>query len=200
MAFRGDERRLRTRYRIRVPFLVKGANGQVRGITRNISLLGISAYAESSLPQVQPVQCLLELPSKSEPLKVQGTVIRCHPLETPHADGPYELGIFFKEFQGAGETELIKFLNQVALDDQIAIKDGYRELKARLAARRRKKRTEGKIQRRFVLHAARNSEVVQQPEGLWIHHAGRREGHLRPLLRHQGGGIQDPRRGPAGPI
>jgi len=142
MAFRGAERRLRTRYRVRVPFVLKGADSQVRGTTRNISLLGISAYAESPLNQVQPVQCLLRIPSKAEPLAVQGTVIRCQPLEAPHADGPYEIGVFFKEFQGDAETELIKFLNQVVTEEQNAIKEGYRELKQRLTARRRRKRTE----------------------------------------------------------
>ena len=142
MAFRGLERRLRTRYRVRVPFTLKGANQPVRGATRNISLLGISAYAESSLPQVQPVQCLLDLPSKPEPLSVDGTVIRCTPSQTPHPDGPYEIGVFFKDFQGTAESELMTFLIQVADQEQEAIRDGYKELKQRMAARKRKKRTE----------------------------------------------------------
>jgi hypothetical protein len=142
MAFRRPERRLRTRYRVRVPFTLKGTEQPVRGTTRNISLLGISAYAESSLPQVHPVQCLLDIPSKPEPLAVNGTVIRCSPSQSPHPDGPYEIGVFFKDFQGGGENELMRFLTQVADQEQEAIKDGYRELKQRMATRKRKKRSE----------------------------------------------------------
>lgn len=145
MRFQGPERRLRTRYRVRIPFLLKAVEETVppvRGTTRNISLLGISAYTESSMNPAQPVQCLLEFPSKPQPLVAQGTIIRCAPLETPHPDGPYEVGVFFKAFQGNGEKELVKFLQEAAQQEQAAIQDGYRELKRRLAQRRRKKRLE----------------------------------------------------------
>jgi len=142
MDFQGTERRLRTRYRVRVPFVLKGAAEESHGITRNISLLGISAYADSPISQVQPVQCVLNVPEIKHPLLVQGTVIRCEALPEAHPDGPYEVGVFFKEFPGTTETELTQFLNRIAQEEYSAIQAGYKVLKQRIAARKRRKRTE----------------------------------------------------------
>ncbi len=136
------ERRLRTRFRVRVPFVLKGNGQEVRGTTRNISLLGISAYTQGPLPVVQPVQCLLELPQEPQPLTVNGTVIRCEQLPEAHPDGPYEMGVFFKAFQKKGEAALLKYLEQMAQEEQSAIKEGYRVLQQRITARRRRKQLE----------------------------------------------------------
>lgn len=136
------ERRLRTRFRVRVPFVLKGNGQEVRGTTRNISLLGISAYTQGPLPMVQPVQCLLELPQEPQPLTVNGTVIRCEQLSEAHPDGPYEVGVFFKEFQKRGETALLKYLEQMAQEERSAIKEGYQILQQRIIARRRRKQLE----------------------------------------------------------
>lgn len=141
-SFRGPDRRLRTRSRIRLPFLLKNDGQQVRGITRNLSLLGISAYTEGPLSLVQPVQCLLELPQHPQPTVANGTVIRCETLSEPNPDGPYEMGIFFKEFEGNGESTLARFLEDMTHQEQAAIKAGYRVLQQRIAARRRRKRLE----------------------------------------------------------
>lgn len=148
MPFQGAERRLRARYRVRVPFVVKSSTEQIRGTTRNISLLGISAYADHPLPAVQPVQCYLELPRISRPIIANGTVIRCESLSEPHPDGPYELGIFFKGFQKPGETTLARFLHQIERQEQAEIKVGYLALKKRLAQRRRRKQMEELRRRR----------------------------------------------------
>ncbi|MBI3312214.1 MAG: PilZ domain-containing protein [Candidatus Omnitrophica bacterium] len=142
MAFGGPDRRLRARYKVRVPFVLRKNNQEIPGITRNVSLLGISAYASSSAGEVQTVDCYLNLPNRSQPLIAHGTVIRSEPLSEPHPDGQYEIGVFFKEFDGSGEAELSRFLQQVLQQEQSAIQAGYKVLKARLAARRRKKRLE----------------------------------------------------------
>ncbi|MBI3318446.1 MAG: PilZ domain-containing protein [Candidatus Omnitrophica bacterium] len=140
MPFRGPERRLRARFRVRLPFVLRSDGQQIRGATRNVSLLGISAYGEGPLNQVQAVQCVLELPAGNNPVVANGTVIRCRPLQEAHPDGSYELGVFFKEFQQQGETALSKFLDRVSLDEREAIQEGYRALKQRLADRKRRKR------------------------------------------------------------
>ncbi len=142
MPFKGPERRNRTRFRVRLPFTLKSNGDEVRGTTRNISLLGISAYTNRPLPQVQPVQCLLELPEKPQPLVVHGTVIRCETLPEPHPDGSYEMGVFFKEFPETEESALERFLDQVAQKERQAIQEGFRALQQRLAARKRRKRQE----------------------------------------------------------
>lgn len=145
MPFGRADRRLRTRYKVRIPFALKGNGQEVRGLTRNISLLGISAYSNSPVSGVvEPVQCLLNLPETSGPLVAHGTVIRCESLLEPHPDGTYELGVFFKEFEGEGEADLSRFLNRLMREEQNAIQAGYRQLKRRLAARRQRKRLEAR--------------------------------------------------------
>lgn len=149
MAFGGQDRRLRARYKVRVPFVLQSNGPEVPGMTRNVSLLGISAYSNMPISGVQPVQCLLNLPDRSKPLVAYGTVIRCEPLREPHPDGTHEVGVFFKEFEASGENELLTFLRGVLQEEQSAIRAGYKALKERLAARRRRKRLEdGRKQRR----------------------------------------------------
>ncbi len=133
---------MRARYKVQVPFVLKSNGHEVRGITRNISLLGISAHSDSSVSQVQSVQCVLTLPSFSQPLIAKGTVIRCEPLSEALPEGSHEIGVFFKEFEGSGETDLSKFLSQVLQEEQSAIQAGYRALKQRVAARKKKKKME----------------------------------------------------------
>ena len=149
-SFRGPDRRLRTRFRIRLPFVLKNNGQQVRGTTRNLSLLGISAYTEGPLSLVQPVQCVLEIPSShSQSVVASGTVIRCEMLREPNPDGSYETGVFFKEFEANGESTLARFLEDITDQEQAAIKAGYRVLQQRIAARRRRKRLElARIKRR----------------------------------------------------
>lgn len=142
MPLRGPDRRLRARYKVRVPFLLRDNGGEVHGITRNVSLLGISAYSDTAVGRAQPVHCLLNLPNRPHPLVAHGTVIRCEPLGQPHPDGNHEVGIFFKEFEGSGEADLSRFLQRVLQEEQSAIQIGYKELKQRLAARRRRRRVE----------------------------------------------------------
>lgn len=143
MAFRGPDRRLRTRYRVRVPFLLRTDDVErTAGFTRNISLLGISGYARCPIAQLQAVQCLLEIPEAKRPLRAEGTVIRCELLPNAHPDGPYEVGVFFKSFPGRSEQTLSRFLERVAAEEQSAIRTGYQALKRRLAARKRRKRLE----------------------------------------------------------
>lgn len=142
MAFRREDRRLRARYKVRVPFLLRKNGQEVSGVTRNVSLLGISAYSNSSAGEVHPVECLLNLPNRASPLVAHGTVIRSEVLPDPHPDGNYEIGVFFKEFEGTGEAELSRFLQQVLQDEQSAVQAGYKALKERLTARRRKRRLE----------------------------------------------------------
>lgn len=142
MTLRGAERRLRARYKVRVPVVLRNDGQEIRGFTRNISLLGASAYGDSSVSQVQSVQCVLNIPEKPRPLIANGTVIRCEQLPEPHPDGSYEIGVFFKEFQGQGEAELSRFLIQLQEQERSAIQAGYRALKQRLAAKRRRRRLE----------------------------------------------------------
>ena len=155
MAFGGLERRMRTRYKVRVPFVIKNNGQEIHGTTRNISLLGISAYSDSHIAQVQPVQCVLNLPNAPRPLVAHGTVIRCEPLTQPNPDGSHEIGVFFKEFAGSGESDLSKFLNHVSLEERSAIQAGYRALKQRAAARKRRKRLEALERRRRKLRRLR---------------------------------------------
>jgi len=146
--FEGPERRLRTRFRVRIPFILTNGPQQIQGTTRNVSLLGISAYSSGSFPLAQPVQCLLELPQEPKPVVAKGTVIHCEPVSQPHSDGSYEIGIFFKEFEESGESTLARYLEQISSKEETTLKAGYRALKKKLAARRRRKRTEALRKRR----------------------------------------------------
>ena len=159
MAFKGADRRIRTRYKVRVPFVLKGNGEEVHGTTRNLSLLGISAYSDSSISQVQRVQCALNLPNSPAPLVAHGTVIRCEPMDQPNPDGSHEIGVFFKEFEGTGEFDLSKFLRQVSQDERSAIQAGYRALKQRVAARVRRKRLETLERRKRKLQRLRKRRL-----------------------------------------
>ena len=166
MPLAGTERRLRTRYKVRVPFTLRIDGQEVQGTTRNISLLGISAYSNSSVSQIQPVECLLDLPPHSRPLIANGTVIRCEPLEQSHPDGTHEIGVFFKEFQGQGEADLTRFLEGVLDDERSAIQAGYRALKQRLAARKRRKRLAALRKRRRMLKRQRRKRMLERQKRL----------------------------------
>ncbi|MBI3323517.1 MAG: PilZ domain-containing protein [Candidatus Omnitrophica bacterium] len=166
MALSADDRRLRTRYKARVPFTLRGDGQEVSGTTRNISLLGISAYSHSAVSQIQAVRCLLDLPQRPQPLVAHGTVIRCEPLEQPHLDGAYEIGIFFKEFEGGGEAELSRFLRRLQEDELSAIQAGYRALKQRLAARKRRKRLAALRKRRRMLKRLRRRRALERQKRL----------------------------------
>ncbi len=148
MAFRGPERRLRTRFRVSLPFTLKSDSQEARGTTRNVSLLGISAVIDSTFPQAQPVDCLLHLAASSKPIIAHGTIIHCDPLPEPTPEGSHELGVFFKEFEQNGESNLARFLEQMAHKEEAALKAGYRALKQKLAARKRRKRMEELKKRR----------------------------------------------------
>lgn len=166
MALLAADRRLRTRYKARLPFTLRGDGEEVSGTTRNISLLGISAYSRSSVSQIQPVRCLLDLPQHPQPLVAQGTVIRCEPLEQPHPDGTHEIGIFFKEFEGTGEADLSRFLRKLQEDERSAIQAGYRALKQRLAARKRRKRLAALRKRRRMLKRLRRKRALERRKKL----------------------------------
>lgn len=155
MPFRGVDRRMRARYKVRVPFVLRSNGHEVRGTTRNISLLGISACTDSPLQQVQAVQCLLNLPEGSRPLVANGTVIRCEPLPQPGGEGSHEIGVFFKEFEGTGESELSRFLTRVSQQEQSAIRAGYRALRQKAADRKRRRRLEALERRRRKLKRLR---------------------------------------------
>lgn len=143
MPFKGADRRLRNRYKVRLPFTLRSDGQEVlQGMTRNISLLGISAYSFSSTAQLQAVDCVFNLPKHSQPLVAHGTVIRCEPTTPAHPDGTQEVGVFFKEFNGNGEAALSKFLRQILEEERSAIQAGYRALKQRVAARHRRKQLE----------------------------------------------------------
>lgn len=162
MPVRGSDRRLRARYKVQVPFLLKSNGHEVRGTTRNISLLGISAHSDSSVSQVQPVQCLLTLPEMARPLVANGTVIRCEPLSQPTPEGSHEIGVFFKAFEGSGETDLFRFLNRVLQEEQSAIQAGYRALKQRIAARKRRKKLEALEKRRRKLKRLKRRQAKKK--------------------------------------
>lgn len=139
---RRPERRGRIRYRARLSFILKSNGQEVRGITRNVSLLGFAAHTDGSMSQAQPVECLLAIPRRREPLLIRGTITRCEALAQPHPDGPYETGVFFKEFEEKGETLLVKYLERSAQHEEAAIKAGYRAFRQKIRARRRRKRLE----------------------------------------------------------
>ena len=136
------ERRNRMRFRVRLSFILRNDGQEVRGTTRNVSLLGIAAYTVGSLPPAQPVECFLELPGHDKPLVAKGTVIRCTMLSETHPDGPYETGVFFKEFEGKGETTLTKYLEKIVRKEEAAIHAGYKAFRERLTARKRRRRLE----------------------------------------------------------
>ena len=144
MPFKNVDRRLRNRYKARLPLTLKNNGQEIHGVTRNISLLGVSAFSFSPSSQFQPVQCLLHLPHQVQPLIVHGTVIRSEPLSAPHPDGTHETGIFFKGFERGGEETLSKFLHQILDEEHAAIQAGYQSLKQRAAARLRRKQQEVK--------------------------------------------------------
>ena len=148
MPFGGPDRRLRTRFRVKLPFLLKGAEKEVEGITRNVSLLGVSSYTKGPLPQGQPVQCILELPSESKPVIANGTIIHCETLAISLAEGSHEIGIFFKQFESTGESTLARFLEQISKKEETALRAGYQVLKKKLATRKRRKRLEALRKRR----------------------------------------------------
>lgn len=150
---------MRARYKVQVPFVLKSDGEDVHGTTRNISLLGLSAYSDSPISQVQPVQCVMNLPESQKPLIAKGTVIRCEPLSQSLPEGSHEIGVFFKEFEGTGETDLIRFLTQVLREEQNAIQAGYRALKQRVAARKKKKRLEALEKRKRKLKRLRRRKA-----------------------------------------
>ncbi len=138
--FVGPDRRLRARFRVRVPFVLRGRGQEMRGMTRNVSLLGISAYGDGPSPLAESTECILEL--SRQPLSTitaHGTVIRSEALPEVHPDGSYEVGVFFKEFEKKSESILSKFLGRVSASEEVAIQKGYLALKQRIAARRRRK-------------------------------------------------------------
>ena len=160
--FSGPDRRHRTRYRVRIPFVLKGGDKEIRGQTRNVSLLGISGYATGPMDAVLPVQCVLNLSEGYGSMTVNGTVIRCEPLSQPTTDGNYEVGVFFKEFQERGETTLEEFLLKVGHQEEDAIKQGYLLLKQRQLARRKKKRVEALKKRRRQQARIRKKKLAQK--------------------------------------
>lgn len=163
MPFQGTDRRLRTRYKARLPFVLKNNGQEVSGITRNISLLGISAFTQTQFSQVEPVQCLLNIPKRTHPLIARGTIIRCEPLSQPNPDGSYEIGVFFKDFDGRDESELSGFLRQLQEQEQTAVQAGYRALKQRLEARRKRKQAEIQERRkRKLLRLRRRRKKLAQ--------------------------------------
>lgn len=165
MQLRGSDRRLRARFRVRLPLLLKNTNQQeVEGITRNVSLLGVSAYAKGSFPQGQPIQSILELPSESKPVVAQGTIIHCETLPQPLPEGTHEIGVFFKEFQAAGESTLAKFLEQISQKEESALRAGYQALKQKLIARKRRKRLEAlrKYRRRLARLRRRRQRLARE--------------------------------------
>lgn len=138
-----DERRNRTRFRIRLPFVLKNNGQEVQGTTRNISLLGIASYTHQPIEPARPVICLLELPHRpANPVCARGTVIRCAPAAESHPDGSFETGVFFKEFDGEGETILSKYLHRILQREETAIRAGYKAFRKKIAARKRRKRYE----------------------------------------------------------
>ena len=78
-------------------------------------------------------------------------MIRCEPLGTSVSEGSHEIGVFFKEFEGTGESALSKFLIQVLKEEQTAIQAGYKALKQRVAARKKKKKLEALEKRKRKL-------------------------------------------------
>ena len=143
LVFEGPERRLRARFRTRVPFVLKSNGTEVRGTTRNVSLLGISAFMEKSFSPGQSVQCILELPLGMEsPVIATGTIIRSESASFAQPEGDQEVGVFFREFQEKGEGILSRYLRQIAREEQETVKKGYKLLRERIAARKKRKRTE----------------------------------------------------------
>ncbi len=179
---RGSDRRLRTRYKARIPFVLRNDGEEIPGVTRNVSLLGISAYVNSSISHVQPVRCLLNVPPSAQPLIAHGTVIRCGSLPEPHPDGNFEVGVFFKEFEGSGEADLSEYLNRLREQEQTAIREGYHVLKQRLAARRRRKRLEmlQKRRRKLLRLRRRKKKLAAQKRAVA---ARRRARHRRSSKR-----------------
>lgn len=143
-----SDRRLRTRYKVRVPFTLKSNSEEIQGVTRNVSLLGISAYSDSTISNSVPVQCALHIPHQQKPIIAHGTVIRCEPLPDRHADGGNEVGVFFKQFDGTQEQDLDRFLRKVLDDERLAIQAGFKELRQRAAARKRKKQRAVKVKQK----------------------------------------------------
>lgn len=162
LLFSGPDRRHRTRYRVRISFVLKSGEKEVRGITRNVSLLGISAYSDSPIDAALPVQCTLNLSESYGPLVVHGTIIRCEPLSQPIPDGNCEVGVFFKDFQGRGETILDEYLQKVGHQEEDAIKAGYLLLKQRQIARRKKKRIETIKKKRRQQARLRKKKLAQK--------------------------------------
>lgn len=164
MAFQGSDRRMRARYKVRVPFTLKSNGQEIRGMTRNVSLLGISAYSDSPISQVQPVQCLLSIPTQQQPLVAHGTVIRCEPMSQPHPDGSHEIGVFFKQFETGAEVTLERFLESLLKAERSAIQAGYRALKQRAAERQKRKKQEAaeKSRRRRLRLARRKRRLAKQ--------------------------------------
>ena len=145
---RGTDRRLRARFRVSLPLLIKGPHQEIEGVSRNVSLLGVLAYAKGPFSQGDPVQCVVELPSESKPAVANGTIIHCETLASPVPEGSHEVGIFFKEFQERGESTLAKFLEQIAHKEESALKAGFQALKQKLTARKRRKQLEALQKRR----------------------------------------------------
>ncbi len=156
------DRRLRSRFRVKVPFSLKNSSQEVAGTTRNISILGISAFTNAPIDMTQPVQCILKLPAGDHPVTVSGTIIRCEQLPESQPEGSYEIGVFFKEFQDRGDVALQRFLQQVGSEEEQAIKAGYIVLKQRLAARRRRKRLETLRKRRRQLARMRRKRLAEK--------------------------------------
>ena len=101
----------------------------------------------------------MNLPEFQRPLIANGTVIRCEPLDPPNPDGSHDIGVFFKQFEGTGEGDLLKFLDHVLQQEQSAIQAGYRALKQRVAARKRRKQMEALEKKKRKLKRLRRRQA-----------------------------------------
>jgi hypothetical protein len=151
MGFGGEERRGKTRFRVRLPFLLKANGFEAPGTTRNLSLLGIAGYTSTPLTLGQVVDCHLEIPKPALSIISHGTVVRCDALTEPHPDGTYEMGVFFRTFEPNNESLLTRFLNHLSREEDSAVQAGLRAFKEKIKARKRRKRLEALQKKRRAL-------------------------------------------------
>lgn len=134
-----SERRRRIRFRVTLPIRVKSSSSEIQGQTRNVSLLGASAIATQTMPQGTPVTAEIDLPSNVPPIVMEGTIVRCIPLNLPGAS-QYEVGVFAARFLNQDEERLSQYLEQLQMAEYAAIRAGYKALREKIKARQAKKR------------------------------------------------------------
>ena len=162
-----SERRRRIRFRATLPIRIHAQDTDLRGETRNVSLLGASAITDRPAPEGVPVTAEMDLPGGGgPPIRMEGTIVRSVSLNLP-GDARYEVGVFAMRFHDQDELRLSQYLDQIQMAEYAAVRAGYKALREKIRQRQAKRRALLARRRRL----ARRAKRTGRPR---THHSTRR--------------------------